>query len=579
MTSLPITAETEIAGSFLPIDEAELQAARQQDRELLDELELVAQVPRYYSAETGLYFANKELAEMARAQYDAESIARIEQFLIDQGTLNIPIVEGYTVTVDGQEHSVSMVAATEITANGANHGDMSSMLYLRDQIQAASALMELSLQDPDRYGADGKLGKELLLSALHLMSTPTQLERFNRVIELGEAAGQSDWPQISLHFHDLEGTQPNGWRNKQDSFQMLGYLSLDAIERGFLDTGELADAHKQFLSSIVPFLRSVGYPRYENSGSWEEIAAVRTSVMAIETALLHKIKTLVESDESLAFLVPDGDIVALNEMIQDGLLELGARLPFESPEYEPGSVKFREADAALNYVLMYDVPALLAEYQIPMGMNDYQPMTRDAIENEVLEQLFTLIDPVTNGMYRYQNDSYQRENFHTNESQLKVAGIKRKVQLDAEQRGGEVDLDEKQSLRDRHISDGRLAAWPHPRAQTGLVAAVRSLREIKQGDTQQTQQHHELCANALNATLSTVTSDEQWHAALDRQKKYVLKKVPAGKVAECYITYKTPSGEIIIVPSPHTPLNWGVATLRELIGLYRTSLEQSEKAA
>jgi hypothetical protein len=182
----------------------------------------------YFSKETGLRFANSELAHLARELYSAEQLSTLEAFLAEKGTLNIPIETGQ-VTVDGTKYDVSFVAATEVDPNSPNHGDMSSMLYLRDHVQAASVLIDLHLQDPERYHEEGKIGHELLMSGLLLMSTPAQLARFNDVIERGNEAGQEDWPHISLHFNDLEATEPNGWRNKQDTFQMLAYLTLDAI--------------------------------------------------------------------------------------------------------------------------------------------------------------------------------------------------------------------------------------------------------------------------------------------------------------------------------------------------------------
>ncbi|MDB5181921.1 MAG: hypothetical protein JWP13_684, partial [Candidatus Saccharibacteria bacterium] len=236
------------------------------------------------SAETGDTYANASVANHICPQYSSRQINRLESHLAEHGTFDIPIVYG-NVIVDGITRTIPFVAATETNAN---HGEMSSMLYLRDHIQVARGFMELYQQDPSRYQAEGDMGRELLRSALLLMSTDSQLTRFEQVIEMGREAGQADWPQISLHFNDLDGNEPNGWRNKQDTLQMLGHLTFDAIDRRFIDVDELTERDKEFLGFLTPFLASVGFPLYENSGSWEEFAAVRTSVMAVETALLHK---------------------------------------------------------------------------------------------------------------------------------------------------------------------------------------------------------------------------------------------------------------------------------------------------
>ena len=176
---------------------------------------------------------------------------------------------------------------------------------------------------------------------------------------------------------------------------MLAYAALDGIERGFMKVEDLDDAHKQFLSSIVPFLDAIGYPDYENSGSWEELATKRTSVMAVETALLAKIQKLSKSTD-FAFLLDQTDKLTLDDMVKTGLTEVGKRLPFESPDdeykHDPNSVKYREADAALAYVLMYDLPRLLEDNDIPIG-EDREHIDRYEIENRVLKKLYDLLDP------------------------------------------------------------------------------------------------------------------------------------------------------------------------------------------
>jgi hypothetical protein len=472
-----------------------------------------------------------------------------------------------------------MVAATEIIAGSPNHGDMSSMLYLRDHVQAANALMELHLQDPTRYNQEGRTSRTLFLSALHLMSTPSQLARFDDVITRGTTARQEDWPHISLLFNDLEGLKPNGWRNKQDTFQMLADATLDAVENGLLTVDDLAENHKQFLGSIVPLLVSVGFPAYENSGSWEEITAHRTSVLAVETSLLYKMKTLAAKDDRVAAFLRTGygrtapnTAVGFDEtldtLLHNGLFELGRRLPDESPDNDPTSIKFRQADAALTYVLMYDLPRLLASAHVPIGG---VPMEEQAIEQMILAQLSTLVDPDTNGIARYEDDSYQRVNYHTNEVAWVIKAIKRKVKQDATTADTEVDLDQKQTLRGELTPQGKTAAWTHPLGQLAGWAAKRSLRCQQEGDTEASADYRDLSTSFLNRALSTVTGNDQWHAVLDSQGYYHVRQVPAYKLPECYVAYQSAAGETFTVPSPHTPLNWSSAALRHAIGLLRVS--------
>lgn len=571
-----ISAET-----LLPISE-EAERLRAADQQLFADLySKNKESAGYASSIEGLRFSNQSLATIAESDYAKRGTEEIEAFLEAQGTLDIPVISGFTVLVDSVPQPVTIVAATEITSNTPNHGEMASMLYLRDHIQTARALMELSLRDSKRYQKEGELGQTLLKSALHLMSTSSQLARFDDVIRRGRSAGQEDWPHISLWFNDIGGAKANGWRNTQDTFQMLAHLTLDAADRGFLDINELAEPHKKFLGSVVPLLEAVGFPAYESSGSWEEVPAHRTSVMAIETGLLHKVKTLSQKHESLNFLRDYYDAasptlptptdrsfaVAVDQLLDAGLREIGRRLPDESAEYSPDSAKFREADAALTYVLMYDLPKLLEDNAVKIG-GAQEPMTRVAIERLILKQLATLDDPVTGGIYRYENDSYQRVNFHTGEVKFIIGAIKRKVQEDAKQASSNVDLDKKQALRDRLTPKGRSAAWTHPLGQLSAWAAERSLEE----DGMIAAHYRALSTHFLNRTLSTITGENQWHAVLGDDSLYHVQQVPAFKLPECLVTYQSDKEDgPLIVPSPHTPLNWSSVMLKQAIGLLRIS--------
>lgn len=530
----------------------------------------------YYSEETKSIFANEELALLAQETYDTESSVYLEDFLNEKGTIKIPLLDGFLVMVNGIPRAVSIVTATELSSEAPNRSDMTSMLYLRDQVQAASVLMDLYLRDPLKYEDEAADARTLLFSALHLMSTSAQLERFNDVIKRGSEAGQADWPHISLLFNDMEALGPNDWRNKQDTFQMLAYTTFDAIERGFIDVNELDNAHKQFLGSVVPLLEAVGFPKYENSGSWEEVEAHRTSVMAIETALLHKMKTMRENGTDLGFLEDGYNSVhtdnfddTLRTMLDEGLQELGRRLPYESPNHENEPIKFREADAALAYVLMYDIPDLLADTKTPVGP-EKEVLSRRQVEDLVLGQLSTLFDPETNGMLRYKDDSYLRN--VTNKTHEIIKGIKQQVKKEAEETGREIDLDKKQMLRNELTPKGREAAWTHPLGQLSAWAAGRSLKATEIGNFAEAEEYRVLSTQFLNRMLSTITGENQWHATLDTNNRYGVQRVSPYKLPECYVAYETNTGETFTTPSPHTPLNWSSATAKQAIGLLRMSM-------
>lgn len=496
----------------------------------------------------------KQPADFIRPDYSKSQLFELEQLLAVNGTTAIPIADGFMVEVDDVPRPVSIVAATDTNAS---HGDMSSMLYLRDHIQAASALMELYLHNPGKYKTEGEQAKTLLLSALHLMSTKAQLARFNEVIARGVAASQEDWPHISLFFNDLAGEKPNGWRNKQDSFQMLAYLACDAIMRGFLHEDELLPSHKTFLASVAPLLKSVGFPLYENSGSWEELEARRTSVMTVETALLGKMQQLLRAGKA-GFLAEQSSLI--DELFAAGLHELGHRLPNESPDYAKDDIKYRTADAALIYVLLYDISKLLVDAQITIG--DHGVMTQRQIEDLVLERLAELDDLLISGIIRYKDDSYQRVNFHTNQVQQIIHDIKQRVKDEAKEHGGQIDLNTKQRLRGELTPKGREAAWTHPLGQLASWAAKRSCETTDD----ESARYHQHSIEYLNRMLILVTGDNDWHAVLGEDGYYKVVQAPAFKLPECYVTYRTADGEFV-VPSPHTPLNWSSAMLRQAVGL------------
>ncbi len=549
-------------------DGASVSASHQQyDQTLLRDL--MARSRAHEASEgAGIRFANQAVARLVEAGGSPKHLRAVETLLKERGALDLPVIEAGSVRVDGEARRVSIVAATDIAADPTvRHGEMSTMFYLRDHVQCASAMMELFLTDPVRYAKEGDIGRELIHSALHLISTPAQLARFAAVVRRGDT-GQDEWPHISLWFDDLEAEKPNAWRNKQDSFQMLAFLVLDALDRGFIGTDELLSAHREFLRFVVPFLRAVGFPRYESSGSWEEIAARRTSVMAVETALLHRIRVLTDNGK-LGFLADGEDFTTrVGTMVDAGLREIGRRIPFESPDYELDSIRYRRADATLVYLLMYGLPELLAEARVPIG-EPARPMTAREVETVVLDALLPLADPVTGGFIRYAEDSYQRVNFHTHEVQATVRAIKEDIRADAEARGGDVDLDRKQVMRGRLTPRGREAAWTHPLGQLAAWAARRSLH-TRSSDPEQARNYREFAVRHLNSMLATVTGEDQWHAVLREDDGYHVREVPPYRVPECYVTYRDDQGNELIVPSPHTPLNWSTAMLRTALGLLAT---------
>lgn len=555
----------------MPINTAqELDTLKAADITLLADLQKKNSLSKpVFSKKTGLYFNNDAVANLAKNQYGSGDLQALETLLQNEGALRIPVGIGSLQAPDDTTEPVIYVAATEVNDTMPNHGDMSSMIYLRDHIQAARAFMALFCLNPGRYATEGDMAKRLLISALDLISTPAQLARFKSVIAHGTQVGQADWPHISIHFSDMNAVGPNGWRNIQDSFQMLGHLTLDALERGFIDPANLTKRHKTFLSSIAPLLESVGFPNYENSGSWEEIVAVRTSVMAIEVAFLEKARIALGTNYG-NLLIPENSnhphtLQHITTLLDKGLTELGRRLPYESPDYPAASIKYRQADIALAYVLMYDLPKLLAARGVTIG-KDAQQLTATQIETLILDQLHTLDDPLTGGVVRYKDDSYQRVNFHTNEVRQTIRSIKNRVQKEAEREAREIDLDEKQRLRGELTPQGREAAWTHPLGQLASWAARRSLESEREGNKNETKRYEMLATAYFNRHLAAITGKSQWYATLNTHDLYELRPVPVFRFPECLISYQAKDRAVFTVPSPHTPLNWSTAMALESLG-------------
>jgi hypothetical protein len=478
------------------------------------------------------------------------------------------------VTVDGEERPVVFVVATE---QDAAHGEMGN-LYLRDHIYVGQAMMRLYQQDPVRYAKEGRQARQLLTSMLHLFSTEGQLQHLDDTTALGPEAGQENWPNITLWLNDLEATEPNGWRNIQDTLAIGGNWICEAFETGFSRPDMLLNAHKKFLSSIAPLLHSVGYPHYENSGSWEEMAAKRNSALAPEISFLNRMQALADTNPAFAFMRGGLSHEKIDDMIVDGLHEYGRRLPDEAPDYPKDSVKYRQADAAGVYGLMYGLPQLLAERNIAIG-DTGRSMTESEIEDLMLDKLASLDDPATNGSRRYEGDSYQRFNFCTETVQTVIKAIKRRVKHEAEQAKRGIDLELKQRLRHELTPQGQEAAWTHPVGQRSSVLAERSLAALENGDVALANWYRRLSTIFLNRALSTVTGENQWHIVTGAGGEPKVEKVEPFQQPECYVTVGNRAlGQEVTMPGEFTPLNWSTAELMKAVALNRAVAKRLETA-
>ncbi|HLD26108.1 MAG TPA: hypothetical protein VJC05_03645 [Candidatus Andersenbacteria bacterium] len=346
-----------------------------------------------------------------------------------------------------------------------------------------------------RFADRAATGKELLMSALTLMATPAQLKRM--------AAGQ--WPHIFLDSRDnLTAEREEKWAHKQDAWQMTALITLRAFMDGLIDRRDLTAAHEQFLQAAEPFLMAAKYWENKSSGSWEEIEEVRSSTLAWETALLSHLESL---DAAL------------------GCDALRALWPRESAT--------RPADAALIYLLQLNTAALL-----------FVPEDRAGREQEILGRLATLDDSVTGGIYRYRGDSYQRVDFFRPDIAQRLTEYYGST-------SGEASSAADFAAREQIVPYGRQAAWVHPVWQLSAWWGRRYLATNEVTD--QLRQHE-----YFRRGLRLVTGDNEATVEPGEGGAAALKEITPWRLPECYITLSL-KGRDVIVPSPHTPLNWAVA--------------------
>jgi hypothetical protein len=523
---------------------------------------------------TGMPYRNAEIAQRVRKQYHLTEFRDLRACAQEEGTLTVPIMFG-KIAQDGGMRLVPLVAAIG-SKDGV--GEMFYMLYLRDQLQVAwSFIEEGKLGDKEK----AQLGRELLLAGLELMSSPNQLRRQEYVIEHGTEAGQLDHPHISFMLDDLATEETVKWRHKQDTLAMQAHLAFYALNESIIHPEDLSDAQKQFLTNIIPFMEAIEFPNHNsNSGSWEEYEATcRTSVTAVQVGMLHELQRLFASKERASGLgfQPDAQAPIVDKMIDEGLELVGRQLPFETPNEDKASIRYREVDATILYTLRYDITKLLAERQIPIGQEGKALPERD-IENIVLKAFDTLIDQRTGGSRRYPRDSYQGPNFILRHDF--ILAMKDYVQARSEYTGVPPNLEEKQELRGLIVpvpenseeSDEREAMWTHPVFQAASWAARRSLRAEHEGNELDAHRYRESSTRYLNQGLRLVTGVGEHHIELNADGSPAIAETAPFRLPEAYNTFIDAQGPRVLA-SQHNQLNWAAAMASESFGFLEASLE------
>lgn len=526
-----------------------IEALRAKDRLLIEEL--AQRIQRRTSPP-------KEIWALLQGTGDftLEQVEKIEEALVTHGAFDVVTLRVPWQDAEGNQSETLLPRGT-VT----DMWPMGTNWWTRDHTLIAARLLEAGSSRLMQAKQYGELGQELLLSALTIFATRHQLGRFQRVIESRDDQfihQRENWPQIFLTIKDnLNGVRAESWAHKQDAWQMLAYHTLRAIERGDLSREKLSANHKQFLAYVLPFLAKIQFWQEEGSGSWEELVARRSSVMAWELAAVDKIasfakrpdgKFLIEGFEAVKQQLPLeyrklGIFQVAENLIAKGKEALLARLPYESPDYEKTDPRYREADAALIYLLQLGMPEFL-------GQPD--------LEEKLVAQIERLTDVRTGAIRRYLNDSYQGKSFFRNEIAFYMAEMYGTLSSDTSDTEHWIG-------RRRVVPAGPEAGWTHFVWQMSAWAG-RRYQETGEKKYWDMQQHY------FRRALKLITGEGEASIDLGKKGQARVINLLAWRIPEAYLSDEGPNGEDLVFPSPHTPLNWAVGEAIHALAMMKQSL-------
>lgn len=473
-----------------------------------------------------------ELLEYLELEYvwTREKLETVKKLLESRGALTFDTRDVLWRDQDGEERTIPILRATTTEM-----WPMGTQWYARDNILVPALLLRSG------YGSQAK-NKALFLSALTILSSRPQLQRFQNTIKSSDEHfihNAQHWPQIFLTIKDnINAVRAEKWAHRQDAWQMLAYYTLRLLEDGLLAVEDLTEKHKQFLSLVVPFLAKVRYWEEENSGSWEEIEARKTSVMAWDASVIDQYQKSAQRHPEWIFLKFDPAGKGLAEI---GFQAMASRLPFESPDYTENDPHYREADAALIYLLQLNCAGVR--------------------EAQLLEQIEKLSDARTGGIRRYLNDSYQGPNFFHHEIAQRLTELYGAPSDDA---SGIEHFMGRRAI----VPEGPEAAWVHFVWQLSSWAGQRFQKTREQ-------RYWEMQQRYFSRGLGLITGEGEVSLDQDAQGQSRVIEVPAWRIPEAYITEIMENGEQFIIPSPHTPLNWAVGEAIYALAMMKKSLDMS----
>lgn len=497
-----------------------------------------------------------------------EGHAALASYLEKSGAFNLTPERRVWRDVDGESRMVTLTRAalTPMWPMGTN-------VWMRDNALIADRLLRGTTSKLPSVRRRAGVGKRIMTSMLTLSSSATQLLRMETVVMTpAMAENPHHWPHIFLLIKDnLNAARVERWAHKQDAFQMVAVLAFDALSRGQLKPADFTDKHKRFLGLLLPFLIAVDHTRTPNSGSWEELEALRTSVLAWNLAVLDRLEIALQGPlnhainagwEEFRGALPASyrtlDLpAAIKKEMRKTALVLERLLPDEMPEYPKKDPRRRSADAALHYLLQLGTVPLVMRVlkkDVPWGR-------RKGLK--LLKHIDELSDARTGGIHRFRDDFYQMQGFFRHLTVAKLKALYGSVSGDA---SGMADYVGRKEI----MREGRMAAWTHFVWQHAAWAGRRALdtRDPKMRVLHDRMFWRGLC---LLTGEGEVSLEETEHGRMR------VIRVPPMRMPECYISDALPDGTVVTFPTPHTPLNWSVGEMLDAFAV-REELLLRDKA-
>lgn len=461
----------------------------------------------------GHLFRNALLAEQVEAP-----IKEIFQHLNDAQTFSFNFEQVKWQDTDGESKILTINRASKTPM-----WPMGTHFWVRDNAIIGQRLLALDYSKAHYPSEWQATGKEILLSTLTIASSVSQLKRFEDIIEgKKSAANPTHWPHIFLSIEsNLNASEDEAWMHKQDAWQLLCYYVLEALEKGWIELKDLTSKHKRLLQLICPFLEKVQFTSSPNGGSWEEIEAMRSSVIAWETALLDKIR------KSDAFFNPKAEF-----LFNQGIEKLRQSLPYESPDYAKKDTQYREADAALIYLFHLNV------------FRFFPKKEQLSLLEQTLKQIESLVS--NSGIKRYKKDSYQGLSYYSNT----VSSLLRKMYASPSgDSSGIEDFQQRCAL----VPAGHEAEWTH-----FVWQLSHSLGKLAAAYPEKAEEWKEKQRDYFYKGLSLITGENEYTLTEKKNKQMQVTPCSPYQLPECYNSEKI-KNEIVQYPSMHTPLYWSIA--------------------